>query len=141
MFNIKEKRTASPELLQKAKQELSNIISNVRGVNFVMACSTDGFELASIHKRDHYNNGKLAAVSSSILAMVSAFTQEIHLTGCQSITLDAENGKAILSSVPAKNHPMIIVALADKDVLLGQLLYALKNSNNAILKADLADDD
>lgn len=140
MFNVKEKRTASPELLQKTRQELNNIMSNVRGVNFVMACSTDGFELASIHKRDNYNNGKLAAVSSSILAMVSAFTQEIHLIGCQSITLDAENGKAILSSVPSKHHPMIIVALAEKDVLLGQLLYALKNSSHAILKSDLNDD-
>jgi predicted regulator of Ras-like GTPase activity (Roadblock/LC7/MglB family) len=141
MFKIKEKRSASPELIQVAKQELQNLMSNVRGVNFAMVCSTDGFELATLHKRDIYNNGKLAAVSSSILAMVTAFTQEIHLVGCQSITLDAENGKAILSSVPAKQHPMILVVLADKDVLLGQLLYALKNSSNTIKNADQNFDD
>lgn len=137
MFNIKEKRVASAELVDKAKQELQDIISNVRGVNFVMVCSTDGFELASLYKRDIYNKGKLAAVSSSILAMVTAFTQEIHLTGCQSITLDAENGKVVLSAIPAKNHPMIIVAMADKDVLLGQLLYAIKKTTHAIKSADL----
>mgnify|MGYP006336399807 FL=1 len=78
------------------------------------------------------NTGKLAAVSSSILAMVSAFMQEIHLNGRQSITLDAENGKAILTSVPSVNHPMIIIALAEKDILLGQLLYMLKNASNSI---------
>ena len=77
MFNIKEKRAASAELIDKAKQELQDIISNVRGVNFVMVCSTDGFELASLYKRDIYNKGKLAAVSSSILAMVQAFLSEI----------------------------------------------------------------
>ncbi|MCW8040356.1 MULTISPECIES: roadblock/LC7 domain-containing protein [Acinetobacter] len=137
MFNIKEKRVASAELIDKAKQELQDIISNVRGVNFVMVCSTDGFELASLYKRDIYNKGKLAAVSSSILAMVTAFTQEIHLTGCQSITLDAENGKVVLSAIAAKNHPMIIVAMADKDVLLGQLLYAIKKTTHAIKSADL----
>ncbi|BCU65768.1 hypothetical protein F941_00585 [Acinetobacter bouvetii DSM 14964 = CIP 107468] len=137
MFNIKEKRAASAELIDKAKQELQDIISNVRGVNFVMVCSTDGFELASLYKRDIYNKGKLAAVSSSILAMVTAFTQEIHLTGCQSITLDAENGKVVLSAIAAKNHPMIIVAMADKDVLLGQLLYAIKKTTHAIKSADL----
>lgn len=137
MFNIKEKRAASAELIDKAKQELQDIISNVRGVNFVMVCSTDGFELASLYKRDIYNKGKLAAVSSSILAMVTAFTQEIHLTGCQSITLDAENGKVVLSAIGAKNHPMIIVAMADKDVLLGQLLYAIKKTTHAIKSADL----
>ncbi|RFS35923.1 roadblock/LC7 domain-containing protein [Acinetobacter sp. SWAC5] len=141
MFKIKEKRAASPELIHVAKQELQNIMSNVRGVNFAMVCSTDGFELETLHKRDIYNNGKLAAVSSSILAMVTAFTQEIHLIGCQSITLDAENGKAILSSVQAKQHPMILVVLADKDVLLGQLLYALKNSSNVIKNADQDFDD
>ena len=64
--------------------------------------------------------------------MVSAFMQEIHLNGCQSITLDAENGKAILTSVPSANHPMIIIALAEKDILLGQLLYMLKNASNSI---------
>ncbi len=137
MFNIKEKRAASAELIDKAKQELQDIISNVRGVNFVMVCSTDGFELASLYKRDIYNKGKLAAVSSSILAMVTAFTQEIHLTGCQSITLDAENGKVVLSAIAAKHHPMIIVAMADKDVLLGQLLYAIKKTTHAIKSADL----
>ena len=136
MLKFQEKRAAPEALVQHAKSEISEIINHVRGVHFVMACSTDGFELAAIHKRDHYNNSKLAAVSSSILAMVSAFIKEIQLVGCQSITLDAENGKAILTSVPAAKHPMIIVALAEKDVLLGQLLHALKNASNSIATAD-----
>ncbi|OTG90570.1 roadblock/LC7 domain-containing protein [Acinetobacter sp. ANC 3813] len=138
MFNIKEKRVASEELINKAKLELHEIITNVRGVNFVMVCSTDGFELASLYRRDIYNKSKLAAVSSSLLAMVTAFTQEIHLTGCQSITLDAENGKVILSAIPAKNHPMIIVAMSDKDILLGQLLHAVKKATQNIKTADMA---
>ncbi|OTG93224.1 hypothetical protein B9T24_14745, partial [Acinetobacter sp. ANC 4654] len=104
-------------------QQVTDILTNISSVEYLMICSTDGFELATIHKKDNYNNGKLAAVSSSILAMVSAFMQEIHLNGCQSITLDAENGKAILTSVPSATHPMIIIALAEKDILLGQLLY------------------
>lgn len=137
MFALQEKRMASPELIQFAKSEIQEIIHNVRGLNFIMLCSTDGFELAAIHKKDHYNNGKLAAVSSSILAMVSAFMQEIHLTGCQSITLDAENGKAILTSIPSLPHPMIIIGLADKEILLGQMLYQLRNASQSIQEAAL----
>ncbi len=68
--------------------------------------------------------------------MVSAFIKEIHLVGCQNITLDAENGKAILASVSAQNHPMIIVALTDKDILLGQVLYMLKAATQSIISAD-----
>ena len=79
---------------------------------------------------------KKILLSSSILAMVSAFLNEIHLTGCQSITLDAENGKAILTSIPAPHHPMVMVTLSNKDVLLGQLLYSLKQASAAIVAAD-----
>ncbi|MBJ9986354.1 roadblock/LC7 domain-containing protein [Acinetobacter sp. S40] len=134
MFALKEqRRIASPELIQHAKNEVQDIINNVRGIDFIMLCSTDGFELATITKKNHYNASKLAAVSSSILAMVGAFLKEIQLTGCQSITLDAENGKAILTSVPADKHPMVIVTLSSKDVLLGQLLFSLKKASQNII--------
>ncbi|WP_291375172.1 roadblock/LC7 domain-containing protein [Acinetobacter sp. UBA6720] len=134
MFTLTQNRTAPEELIEFSKNVIQDILMNVRGVNYVMLCSTDGFELAHVYKKDGYNTTKLAAVSSSILAMVAAFMHEIHLEGCQSITLDANNGKAILTSIPSSKHPMIIVTLTEKDVLLGQLLYTLKNSGNRIMQ-------
>ena len=134
MFTLAQSRTAPKELIDFAKNEIQDVLMNVRSVNYVMLCSTDGFELAHVYKRNGYNSTKLAAVSSSILAMVAAFMNEIHLEGCQSITLDADNGKAILTSIPSSNHPMIIVTLTEKDVLLGQLLYTLKNASNKIMQ-------
>ena len=134
MFTLAQSRSAPKELIDFAKNEIQDVLMNVRSVNYVMLCSTDGFELAHVYKRDGYNSTKLAAVSSSILAMVAAFMNEIHLEGCQSITLDADNGKAILTSIPSSNHPMIIVTLTEKDVLLGQLLYTLKNASNKIIQ-------
>ena len=139
MFSIpSQERTAPKELIQLAKTQANDILTNIRGIDYIMLCSTDGFELASVYKKNPYNSTKLAAVSSSILAMVSAFLNEIHLTGCQSITLDAENGKAILTSIPAPHHPMVMVTLSNKDVLLGQLLYSLKQASAAIVNADQA---
>lgn len=134
MFTLAKSRSAPKELIDFAKSEIQDVLMNVRSVNYVMLCSTDGFELAHVYKRNGYNNTKLAAVSSSILAMVAAFMNEIHLEGCQSITLDADNGKAILTSIPSPNHPMIIVTLTEKDVLLGQLLYTLKNASTKIMQ-------
>ena len=134
MFTLAQSRTAPKELIDFAKSEIQDVLMNVRSVNYVMLCSTDGFELAHVYKRNGYNSTKLAAVISSILAMVAAFMNEIHLEGCQSITLDADNGKAILTSTPSPNHPMIIVTLTEKDVLLGQLLYTLKNASNKIIQ-------
>lgn len=135
MFN-KPSRSVPPLLLAVAKAEINSILTNVNGVHFVMLCSTDGFELALANKKNVNNNGKIAAVSSSILAMVSAFISEIQLTGCQTVTLDAENGKAILTSIPAKNFPMLIVTVTDKDVLLGQLLYSLNKASENIVNTD-----
>ena len=134
MFTLAQSRSAPKDLIDFAKNEIQDVLMNVRSVNYVMLCSTDGFELAHVYKRDGYNSTKLAAVSSSILAMVAAFMNEIHLEGCQSITLDADNGKAILTSIPSPNHPMIIVTLTEKDVLLGQLLYTLKNASTKIMQ-------
>ena len=134
MFTLAQSRTAPKELIDFAKSEIQDVLMNVRSVNYVMLCSTDGFELAHVYKRDGYYSTKLAAVSSSILAMVAAFMNEIHLEGCQSITLDADNGKAILTSIPSPNHPMIIVTLTEKDVLLGQLLYTLENASNRVMQ-------
>ncbi len=130
------KRKPPEELVSIAKQQIYEILMDVRGVDFVMLCSTDGFEIETANKKDVKNHGKLAAVSSSIVAMVNAFISEIQLSGCQSITLDADNGKAILTSIPSKNYPMIILTVTAKDILLGQLLHAVKKSSDVIVAAD-----
>lgn len=137
MLNSLEQRSAPEALVAFSKVQIQQILNHVNNIEFIMICSTDGFELASISKRHQFHSSKLAAVSSSILAMVSAFLGEINLTGCQSVTLDAENGKAVLTSVPCSKHPMIIVTLSSRDVLLGQLLYHLKEASQAIVQQDI----
>lgn len=121
-------RQAPPSLVQKGLKQIQELLNAVQGLDSVMLCSSDGFELALASKKNLGNTGKIAAVGSSILAMVSAFVSEIQLQGCQTITLDADNGKAVLSAVAHPQYPMLIVALAGKDVLLGQLLYSVKKA-------------
>lgn len=129
-------RSAPNELIHFAYERINEVLREVSGVDYVMICSTDGFELTSVYKKNLDNSGKLAAVSSSILAMVQAFLGEINLKGCQSITLDAENGKALINAIPSQNYPMLIVAITSKDVLLGHLLLAVKKAAEQIATAD-----
>lgn len=136
MFLQKNTRKTPDHIIQYAKSQIREIYYNVSGIHFIMICTTDGFELSTLYKSDHYNRTKLAAVSSSLHAMVSALMSELKLEGCQSITLDAENGKAILTAVSSSKYPMIIVTLADKNILLGQLLYMLKNTSTLIEMAE-----
>ena len=128
MFALNNQRQISPEFKEQASQQIHELLNMVSGVDFVMLSSADGFELALASKKNLDNRGKIAAVSSSILAMVSAFIAEIHLSGCKTITLDADNGKVILTAVDHPQYPLVLIAVATKEVLIGQLLYAIKKT-------------
>ncbi|RKG54218.1 roadblock/LC7 domain-containing protein [Acinetobacter cumulans] len=127
-------RQAPEALVEYAHEHLNALLRDISEVEFTMLCSTDGFELSSASKKKIENAGKLAAVSSSILAMVQAFMGEINLEGCQSLTLDANNGKVVLMAIPNAKYPMVLVVLTSKHVLLGQLLYSIKKIVEAITK-------
>lgn len=135
MLALNNQRQIPQELTDQAFKQTHELLNMVSGVDFVMLCSSDGFELALASKKNLVNSGKIAAVSSSILAMVSAFISEIHLAGCKTITLDADNGKVILTAVEHPQHPMVLVAVASKDVLIGQLLYAIKKTAETIAQS------
>lgn len=129
------KRTAPQHLITSASSILQNTLVSTPGITRLMLCSTDGFELITrSHESDVISSGKMAAVSSSILAMVHAFMREIQLEGCQSITLDADNGQAIITSLPYSNYPMVLVTLSSKDLLVGQLRFSVKHCCDEILK-------
>lgn len=130
-------REIGPEFKKISHQQLHEFLNEVSGVDFVMLCSSDGFELSLASKKNIENTGKIAAVSSSILAMVSAFISEIHLVGCQTITLDAENGKVFLTAVNHPNNPMVIVAVANKDILIGQMLYYFKKLSESLANTQI----
>ena len=68
--------------------------------------------------------------------MIQAFMGEIQLNNCRSMMLDAENGKAFIQGVPCENHPMVLVVLAGSDVLIGQLMHALRECSQRLQKID-----
>ena len=132
MFALNNQRQISAEFKEQASQQIHELLNMVSGVDFVMLSSADGFELALASKKNLDNRGKIAAVSSSILAMVSAFIAEIHLSGCKTITLDADNSKVILTAVDHPQYPLVLIAVASKEVLIGQPLYAIKKTTETL---------
>ena len=130
-------REIPKELIEYANTELQHFLNTVAGIDFVMLCSSDGFELCLASKKNIDNTGKIAAVSSSILAMVNAFITEIQLLGCQTITLDADNGKVFLTAVHHPQHPMVMVAVTHTDILMGQMLYYFKKLSESLAKPQI----
>ena len=66
--------------------------------------------------------------------MITAFISEINLIGCQTITLDAENGKAFLTAIPHPQYPLVLVAMTNKEILLGQILYEIRVASELLIK-------
>ena len=132
----KTKRIPPEAFMQQAQASIQEFMAAVPGIQNVILASTDGFELCSAQRDNQVQGSKLAAVSSSILALVQAFLGEIQFTGCQSMTLEAENGKAIIAAVNSVNHPMLLVITTSKSVLLGHLLHSLKACTQALALSD-----
>ncbi|OTG94826.1 roadblock/LC7 domain-containing protein [Acinetobacter sp. ANC 3832] len=134
MLDLNLSRKLPDDFVSFSEKQIQQLLQAVSGIEFVMLCSSDGFEIALANKKQVNNSGKIAAVSSSILAMVSAFISEINLNGCQTITLDAENGKALLTAVAHPKYPLVMVAVTAKDILLGQMLYETKATAETLAK-------
>ena len=113
---------------EQCRVQVQNFLHEISGIEFVMLCSSDGFELATASKKNLDNHGKIAAVSSSIMALISAFITEMHLDECQTIMLDTANGKALLTTITHQQFPSVLVVLTQKQVLLGEMFYELKNT-------------
>lgn len=127
-------RQIPQSLIETGRMQIHELLNNVSSLDFVMLCSSDGFQLALASKKKLENTRKIAAVSSSILAMVSAFISEINLIGCKTLSLDAENGHVVLTGVEHAHYPMLIVAVGSSDVLIGQMRYEVKKTSEFLAK-------
>jgi predicted regulator of Ras-like GTPase activity (Roadblock/LC7/MglB family) len=130
-------RQPSSLFLKFAKRCVDELSSGVSGVNSVVLASGDGFEVASVTNQERFDSGKVAAVSSSLLSMVHAFTSEIKLDNCQSFILDAHNGKAIIAHVPCDKYSMVLMVLTNEKALLGQVLHGMRFCSQRLVEGDL----
>jgi predicted regulator of Ras-like GTPase activity (Roadblock/LC7/MglB family) len=139
MTNIGGKTSRQPStlFLKFAKRCIEELTANVSGVNSVVLASGDGFEVCSITNQESFDSGKVAAVSSSLLSMVHAFTSEIKLTDCQSFILDASNGKAVILHIPCDHYPMVLMVLTNEKALLGQVLHSMRFCSQRLVEGDL----
>lgn len=133
LFQTESSRLKPSELfVVTSKEVLHDLVHSTSGIDGVLLASTDGFEVSSIFQKE-YDAGKLSAVGSSILALVQALTNEAQLTGCRSVILDAQDGKIMISAVPNKNQPMIVIVVTKQQVLLGQIMHGMNKAINQLV--------
>ncbi len=81
-------------------------------------CTSDGFEVASVH-RDEESHRRVAAMVSSLHALGSALVEETELGNYVNLIIEATKGKCLMMSIPGSADSLLLVAVASPSLLFG----------------------
>ena len=77
---------------------------------------------------------KLAAMSSSQLALSEAMASEMGMQRCQYVIVDTENGAVLTLRIPNRAHDLLMCVLCSDGVSLGSVLYAARDTARALAR-------
>jgi len=103
------------------QREAERLLQETSGVVAVVVATVDGFDLGSAMKQG--DPERVAAMASSIFAISAVVSQEAHLGRSRSVTIDTEEGFAIVHSVYRPGADLVISVIAGQDAILGQVAY------------------
>lgn len=106
----------------KATAEANAILKQVDGVSAVVVATLDGFEIASASHHS-FDPSSIAAMASSIYAIGGAVSREVRLGSCRSITVDTEDGFALVSPVRSGDAELVVNVIAGVDAVFAQVMY------------------
>ena len=103
------------------RQEAQRLLQETSGVVAVVVATVDGFDVGSAMQQG--NPERVAAMASSIFAISAVVSQEANLGRSRSVTIDTEEGFAIVHSVYRPEADLVISVIAGEDAILGQVAY------------------
>jgi len=115
------------------QNEAERLLQEVLGVAAVVVATSDGFDVASAMKQG--DPTRVAAMASSIFAISAVVSQEASLGRSRSVTIDTEEGFAIVHSVYRPNADLVISVIADADAILGQVAYQVSQFARSLASA------
>lgn len=128
LFESKETKARYGERLQK---ELKTLTSKSPGVLAAQICTSDGFEIAAVHRNEE-SHRRLAAMVSSLHALGSAMVEETELGQYSNLIIEATEGKCLMMAIPGTNGSLLLTAVAAPSLLFGHFHVACKASCEAI---------
>lgn len=104
------------------------------GLVSAVLLSADGFEVASLRLNEG-GAARLAAMGSSLAAVGSAIAQEAGLAGCDRLLVESATGTVLVLNVPHTKPALCLAIVAEKTVVLGQLLWSANGCVAAVGRA------
>ena len=121
-------------VVRRANEALDKWAAAMVGLEVALVATPDGFQVASL-KRTEINLVKLAAMTSSLIALTRAVGRELNFSACRRLILDTEMGTVVVQPVVAE-FPTLICIVLNSQAVLGSALWTLGEISNWIARND-----
>jgi predicted regulator of Ras-like GTPase activity (Roadblock/LC7/MglB family) len=111
---------------------LVDLVHDTSGVEAALLASPDGFEVVSASRTHRLDGPRLAAMSSSMLALGAAMSHELALDRCRNLHIESDDGVALLFTVPCARADLVLSAMSRGDATLGMVLVATRRCARTI---------
>lgn len=124
----------APDFLDAAHGALDRLLEDVPGVRSAVVATGDGFELA-VASRSAIAGERLAALSSSMLALAQASLCELQIDGSGSVLVECGGGKLLIAEAASQPWPTVLCLVAEGETMAGKLLWAARRCVEALQAA------
>lgn len=132
----KEKRETATgfndQVLPRVQEHLQRFVAGIPGIKSAVIASVDGFALAQVTGRENQAE-RLAAMTSSMLALAAAIGRELSLGTLEVLMIEADDGKVLMLSIPAPQQPLLLMAACSQRSVIGNVLWNARECGQKIL--------
>jgi predicted regulator of Ras-like GTPase activity (Roadblock/LC7/MglB family) len=122
--------TFGADFLPRCERALQQLSTDVHDLFSAMVSTADGFELVAINHAG--GSSRLAALSSSLLAVSQAAMRELKLAGSGSVLIENDSGKMLIVEARTLPHRTVLCVAAGPQAMTGKLLWAAKRCVQAM---------
>lgn len=118
----------------KCSEHLQWFVSQTSGVTAALVATTDGFEVSSVLHQS-LSAQKMAAMTSSILALGEAVLAEADLSDCRNVVIESGGGLIVMLAIGDPRNELLLSVIADSNAMLGQVLWSARSCCDRIRQA------
>ena len=110
---------------------ITKLVAEHAGVAGALVSTVDGFPVAA-RLQQLESAPRLAAMSSSLVAVAEAISGDAQVGECQDLVIDASEGRVLLMDVPHPGSKLLLMVLCTPKATLGQVLWAARHCRRDI---------
>lgn len=127
-------QTTSPShnpVRDSCERAIADLLKAVPHTSGALIATIDGFDIAA-NLQPGLSPGRLAAMSSSVLAVATTMSTDSQLSQCRNLVIEADNGRILLMEIPVADAGLVLMVLCAPQANLGQLLWPVRQRSQAL---------